>query len=180
MLTEGSPSLQKGLYMRRIVAHSTLLLGLLIGYVPLSGASLLVLEAQHALKSKGYDPGAMDGVYGPKTQAAVRDFEKKSDLPVDGLLSPQTLAALEVTSAGAEREFDTAGTNVKRSYASGGKQIGEGGKTLGSSVKRGEVVDGTREFGKEVGRGLASIGRGTGHAATNAVKGVKDTVTGNK
>jgi peptidoglycan hydrolase-like protein with peptidoglycan-binding domain len=130
--------------MRRILAHSTLLLGLLIAHVSLSGASLLVLEAQHALKSKGYNPGSMDGVYGPKTQAAVRDFEKKSDLPVDGLLSLQTLAALGVTSAGAEREFDTAGTNVKRSYASGGKQIGEGGKTLGSSVRRGEVVEGNQ------------------------------------
>lgn len=166
--------------MRRILASSTLVLGLVIAPIWLAGASVLVLEAQHALRSKGYDPGDVDGVYGPKTRAAVLDFEKKSDLPVDGLLSPQTLAALGVTNAGAEREFDTAGTNVKRSYASGSKQIGEGGKTLGSSVRHGEVIDGTREFGKELGHGIASIGRGTGHAAANAAKGVKDTVTGNK
>jgi peptidoglycan hydrolase-like protein with peptidoglycan-binding domain len=166
--------------MRKIVANSILVLGLAIAPISLPGASLLVLEVQHALKSRGYDPGAMDGVYGPKTRSAVRDFEKKRYLPVDGMLTPQTLAALGVTNAGAEREFDTAGTNVKRSYASGGKQIGKGGKALGSSVRRGEVVDGAREFGKEVGRGVASIGRGTGHAAANAAKGVKDTVTGNK
>jgi peptidoglycan hydrolase-like protein with peptidoglycan-binding domain len=166
--------------MSRVLAAATFVLGLVIAPLSLVGASVLVLEAQHALKGKGFDPGALDGVYGPKTQAAVREFEKKNDLPVDGLLSLQTLSALGVTNSGAGREFDTAGTNVKRSYASGGKQIGEGGKTLGSSVRRGEVVDGAKEFGKELGHGVARIGRGTGHAATNAAKGVKDTVTGNK
>jgi hypothetical protein len=166
--------------MRRILASSTFMLGLVITPMGLAQSSQLVLEAQHALKDKGYDPGALDGVYGVKTRAAVRDFEKKSYLPVDGLLSPQTLAALGVINAGAERKFHTAGTNVKLSYGSGGKQIGEGGKALGSNVRHGEVVDGAKEFGKDLGHGVASIGKGTGHAAANAAKSVKDAVTGNK
>lgn len=166
--------------MRRILANSALILGLLIVPILLAQGSVLVLEAQYALKSRGYDPGAVDGVSGPKTRAAVRDFQKRSDLPVDGLLSSQTLAALGVTNAGAEGEFRTAGTNVKQSYSSGGKQIGEGGKTLGSNVRQGEVLGGAKEFGKDLGHGVASIGKGTGHAAANAVRGVKDAVTGNQ
>jgi len=165
--------------MRTILVSLILAFGLIApGW--LSGASLVVLEAQHALKDKGYDPGALDGVYGPKTQAAVREFQSKSDLPEDGLLTLQTLAALGVTSARGERSFHTAGTNVKESYSSGGKDIGRGGKEFGSRIRDGEVVGGAKELGKNVGRGFANIGRGTGHAATNAAKGIRETVTGNK
>jgi peptidoglycan hydrolase-like protein with peptidoglycan-binding domain len=167
--------------MHRIVASIVVALGLAIAPVWLAGASLVVLEAQHALKSKGYDPGAVDGIYGPRTQAAIRKFQKESYLPEDGILTLQTLNALGVTNAGgADRAFHTAGTNVKQSYGSGGKEIGKGGKMLGSSVRDGEVVHGAKAFGKNVGRGFANIGRGTGHAAANAAKGVKDTVAGNK
>jgi hypothetical protein len=171
---------REGLRMRRILASSTLALSLLLVSSSLAPGSELILEAQHALKSKGYDPGAVDGISGPKMQAAVRDFQKKTDLQVDGLLDPQTLAALGVTNAGAEREFDTAGTNVKRAYSSGGKQIGEGGKTLCSNVRHGEMLGGAKEFGKSVGRGMASISKGTEYATSNAIKGVKDVMTGNQ
>lgn len=164
--------------MYRILPSLLIALGLAIVPVCLTGASLVVLEAQHALKDKGYDPGALDGIYGPQTQAAIRKFQKESSLPDDGILTLQTLAALGVTtSGGAQRAFHTAGTNVKESYSNGGKEIGKGGKMLGSNMRDGEVVDGAKAFGKNLGRGIANIGRGTGHAAANAAKGVKDTVT---
>jgi hypothetical protein len=181
MIESGAKSPRReGSSMCRILATSTLVLGLLVGSASRAEGSDLVREAQYALKDKGYDPGAVDGVYGPNTRAAVREFQRKNFLPVDGLLTPQTLAVLGVTNAGAGREFHTAGTKVKRSYASGGKQIGEAGKTFGSNVTHGEVVGGAKQFGKEIGHGMANIGTGTGQAATNAAKGVKDAVTGNK
>ncbi|HEU0249170.1 MAG TPA: peptidoglycan-binding protein, partial [Solirubrobacteraceae bacterium] len=37
---------------------------------------------------------AMDGVYGPQTEAAVRAFQQREGLPVDGTVSQQTSAAL--------------------------------------------------------------------------------------
>jgi len=166
--------------MRRILASSTLAFGLLIASSSWARGSELVREVQYVLKSKGYDPGTMDGVSGPKTHAAVKEFQKRNYLPVDGLLTPQTLAALGVTGAGAERRFHTAGTNVKESYSSGGKQIGEGGKEFGSNLSHGAVLDGAKGFGKDLGHGMANIGRGTGHAAANAAKGVKDAVTRNQ
>jgi peptidoglycan hydrolase-like protein with peptidoglycan-binding domain len=172
---------RRDLDMYRILPSLLIALGLAMVPVSLAGASLVVLEAQHALKDKGYDPGALDGIYGPQTQSAIRKFQKESSLPDDGILTLQTLAALGVTtSGGAERAFHTAGTNVKQSYSNGGKEIGKGGKMLGSNMRDGEVVDGAKAFGKNLGRGIANIGRGTGHAAANAAKGVKDTVAGNK
>lgn len=37
----------------------------------------LVVQLQHYLKNKGFNPGSIDGVWGPKTQAAVDAFKKK-------------------------------------------------------------------------------------------------------
>jgi len=55
-----------------------------------------VRSVQDALKSKGYDPGPIDGVFGPRTQAALKDFQKAEQLPVSGRQDPQTLAKLGV------------------------------------------------------------------------------------
>lgn len=48
---------------------------------------------QVALISLGY-PIALDGTYGPATEAAVRDFQRQLGLEVDGIAGPQTQAAL--------------------------------------------------------------------------------------
>lgn len=39
----------------------------------------------------------VDGIFGPKTEAAVKDFQKKKGLDVDGIVGPKTWAALGVT-----------------------------------------------------------------------------------
>jgi peptidoglycan hydrolase-like protein with peptidoglycan-binding domain len=143
-------------------------------------SSELVREAQQALKDKGFYQGEVDGLRGPKTTAAVRSYQEKNFLAVDGRLGPQTLDSLGVRYPDAGANFKTAGSNLKNSYSTGGKDMAEGGKALGSDVKHGEVVDGAKTFGKEVGQGAAKIGVGTGHAAKNAAKGVKNAVTGNR
>jgi len=50
---------------------------------------------QERLKSLGYDPGAIDGVMGPKTKDAVKAFqEDHPPLAVDGIPGPNTQRAL--------------------------------------------------------------------------------------
>ena len=56
-----------------------------------SGAE--VRSLQESLKALGADI-EVDGKYGPKTQAAVREFQEKHNIKVDGLAGPQTRATI--------------------------------------------------------------------------------------
>lgn len=49
-----------------------------------------VKRLQEALKQLGFNPGSIDGIFGPKTQAAVKAFQQKYGLTVDGIVGPQT------------------------------------------------------------------------------------------
>lgn len=57
-----------------------------------SGAT--VKEIQTRLKNWGYYSGSVDGIYGSQTEKAVRYFQSKNGLSVDGQVGNQTLAAL--------------------------------------------------------------------------------------
>lgn len=49
---------------------------------------------QSTLTAHGYAPGPVDGIYGPRTIAAVRAFQSAHHLAVDGITGPQTWRAL--------------------------------------------------------------------------------------
>jgi Putative peptidoglycan-binding domain-containing protein len=65
----------------------------------MSHGSSMVREVQQALKDKGNDPGAVDGKLGPKTKAAIRDFQKANDLKVTGRIDKETKSKLGVGSS---------------------------------------------------------------------------------
>ena len=58
----------------------------------------VVSEIQTRLKNWGYYKGDVDGVYGSQTEKAVRWFQEKNGLFVDGQAGDQTLAALGIPS----------------------------------------------------------------------------------
>jgi peptidoglycan hydrolase-like protein with peptidoglycan-binding domain len=60
-----------------------------------------IRRLQHSLMQGGYDIDAADGVWGPQTAAAVREFQRVKGLPVTGRADSQTLAALGVTDGAA-------------------------------------------------------------------------------
>ncbi len=49
-----------------------------------------VTELQTALAALGFDPGEPEGKMGPRTAAAVRNFQRGQGLAVDGVPGPQT------------------------------------------------------------------------------------------
>lgn len=54
-----------------------------------------VVDLQTALKQLGYDPGAIDGMEGVATRAAVRAYQKDNGLTPDGDAGPMTWEELE-------------------------------------------------------------------------------------
>lgn len=57
-----------------------------------------VRQIQTKLKQWGYYSGNIDGVYGSQTLAAVKYFQSKNKLVVDGIAGTKTLAAMGITS----------------------------------------------------------------------------------
>jgi peptidoglycan hydrolase-like protein with peptidoglycan-binding domain len=56
----------------------------------------LVREAQRALRDLGYDPGPIDGVFGPRTRTALAKYQTSERLPVTSDLDALTLERLDV------------------------------------------------------------------------------------
>ncbi len=59
-----------------------------------------VKQIQTKLKQWGYYQGAVDGIYGNQTEKAVRWFQSKNGLTVDGIAGKQTLAAIGISAGG--------------------------------------------------------------------------------
>ena len=53
-----------------------------------------VKDMQQKLKDAGFDPGPIDGAFGPKTKAAVEAYQKDKGLKVDAIAGPETLGEL--------------------------------------------------------------------------------------
>jgi hyperosmotically inducible protein len=59
-----------------------------------AGSYAQVIAMQQALKDKGFDPGATDGVMGPRTAAALKAYQKSENLPTTGTMDGDTGAKL--------------------------------------------------------------------------------------
>ena len=69
-----------------------------------------VLTLQTTLKQLGFDPHGVDGIFGPGCEGAVIAFQKAKGLMADGIVGPNTMAALQSSAA-------VAGANVSAAAA---------------------------------------------------------------
>lgn len=67
-----------------------------------------VSDLQRALKEAGFDPGPIDGIYGPQTESAVRAYQLANDMEGTGVADASTLAGLGLN---AEEEDGEGGSN---------------------------------------------------------------------
>ena len=54
-----------------------------------------IQHVQQQLQAAGYNPGPIDGILGPQTQTAIRNYQASRGLAVDGVAGPMTMKALE-------------------------------------------------------------------------------------
>lgn len=84
-----------------------------------SGESVSSLQTQ--LKRLNYYTGSIDGVYGNQTEAAVRAFQQAFQLPIDGKVGTQELAALDYRQPVAAAVQAPASVTLSRSQLSLGE-----------------------------------------------------------
>lgn len=115
--------------------------------VAVSTDASAVREYQEQLIKLGYDlgPAGADGTPGSRTEAAVRAFQRRAGLTVDGIVGPATRAALV-------RALDARSQN-RQTATGGGAGAGAGG---GADVAtQGEVGMRTLETALLIGAGVA-------------------------
>jgi len=54
-----------------------------------------VADLQRRLAALGFDPGKVDGIFGPDTAACLAEFQRNVGLRVDGIFGPEELQVLE-------------------------------------------------------------------------------------
>jgi Putative peptidoglycan binding domain len=101
------------------------------GRMARSGSAANIKEAQQALKDKGYDPGAVDGVMGAKTKEALKSFQNASNLQATGTLDAQTAEKLGVQSGSLSSRSSSASSrdNMKSSNTTVGKDTDQPNQT---------------------------------------------------
>jgi N-acetylmuramoyl-L-alanine amidase len=70
-----------------------------------------VKQIQEKLKRWGYYKGSVDGIYGSQTLAAVKSFQKKNGLTVDGIAGEKTLNAMGITSSSNNSSSSSSSSN---------------------------------------------------------------------
>ena len=70
-----------------------------------------VTQIQTKLKRWGYYNGNIDGIYGNQTQEAVRYFQRKNGLTVDGIAGPATLKAMGIYSSSSSSSLSSSNTS---------------------------------------------------------------------
>ena len=66
-----------------------------------------VRSIQEKLKRWGYYTGNVDGIYGSRTVSAVKKFQQKNGLSVDGIAGPKTLSAMGIQSSSGSSSSST-------------------------------------------------------------------------
>ena len=93
-------------------------------------SSTQITQLQQALKSKGHDPGPIDGVMNSNTQQAIRAFQQANGMQATGTVDAQTAAALGVSKGGS-------GTGAGSSRSESGSPSGSGSGAGSSEGSRG-------------------------------------------
>ena len=115
-------NVKKGITLFSLLLVLTLAVSL--GFAPMVQAAVLkqgstgslVKTVQQKLKNWGYYTGTVDGIYGSKTVAAVKYFQRTNGLTADGRVGSKTAAALGITLSGSTSTSSTSSTSNSNLY----------------------------------------------------------------
>jgi peptidoglycan hydrolase-like protein with peptidoglycan-binding domain len=135
-------------------------------------ASEDVRQVQQELQNRGYNVGAVDGVMGPQTKGALKEFQQAEGLPATGDLNQQTKKQLmsqgSGSGSGASSTTGASGRgSASGSSASGSTQGGTGTGAAGSS-RSGSGTTGSSSPGMSGGSSPGTTGSSSGSGTTGS------------
>lgn len=110
-----------------------------------------IVKMQETLRDKGYYRGKVDGVFGLRTRASIRAYQKAENLPITGQIDTRTADGLGVRPESNWDNSQSAERKVK------------GSDTTGSEVERGKPsanikwIDGSRRTSKVLPRPVKTV-----------------------
>jgi peptidoglycan hydrolase-like protein with peptidoglycan-binding domain len=84
-----------------------------------------IMKMQETLRAKGHYRGKVDGVFGLRTRASIRAYQKAENLPITGQVDPQTADGLGIRP-------ETTWSNSQ----SAGREVGHGSDGASGQIKR--------------------------------------------
>jgi peptidoglycan hydrolase-like protein with peptidoglycan-binding domain len=103
--------------------------------VPAVGNQNDVRNMQQTLQGKGHYRGKVDGVFGLRTRASIRGYQKAENLPVTGQLDAQTAGKLGFRPEGREKTGDESTKGKPSAGIKWAKGSGRSSKPLRKAVK---------------------------------------------
>ncbi|MEE3719485.1 peptidoglycan-binding protein [Tumidithrix elongata RA019] len=145
----------------------------------ISGSDAIAL--QKLLSDRGFYTGAIDGIMGNQTKAAVIAAQKAYGLTPDGIAGAQTLAALQAGSPSQATSSDASVTELQKLLASRGFYTGAIDGIMGNQTKA-AVIAAQKSYGLTPDgiagtQTLAALKRGTASSSTVSTKPTSPTPT---
>ena len=139
----------------------------------------LIKDVQRALKDQGYYDGSIDGVIGPETREAVRNFQIAHRLPVTGQLDEETVKQLGIPLKDedqAEEEkgvFGQIGSGIKKGSVTAAKATAKGATIAAKETAQSPA-------GKATAKGATTAAKATAKGTKKAAGAIKGVFTGKK
>ncbi|MDO9501340.1 peptidoglycan-binding protein [Falsiroseomonas sp.] len=105
-----------------------------------TASSASTRDVQRALNDRGFNAGGVDGIMGPRTRGALREFQRANGLTATGRADQATLSALNV-SGGPQSMRGNPGRNDRNSAYMGGGMVGGGAQGGGTQVSQATSPD---------------------------------------
>lgn len=94
-----------------------------------------VMALQKSLSAMGFDAGTADGIFGPKTEAAVKACQEKCGVTADGIWGPASQAAFDKLQAAAKPGIQDMLESGKEEAKGGIQDMLEAGREAAADVK---------------------------------------------
>ena len=123
-------------------------------------------QVQQRLNELGANPQlTADGVYGPKTRAAILSFQQSKGLTADGIVGPKTLAAMDLATAASVSSGNVAST-MGFALSPAVKQHYDAAKSAAQSAG---FTEGQFQYTFTVAMGEGGFGEGWAHPSTDTI-----------